>query len=68
METFINICFIVMCCLGVIFRKYFAKEMAKSWGRKYTERDLTIYERICLVVGVIGVIFGIVVLIGGFLR
>jgi hypothetical protein len=64
METFINICFIVICCLGVIFRKYFAKEMAGSWGQKYTDRELKMYERICLFLGVTGAIFGIVVLIG----
>jgi uncharacterized membrane protein len=68
MDTFIKIGLLVMGCLGIIFRKYFAKEMAGSWRRKYTERDLKIYETISVVAGIGCIIFGILFFIGGFLR
>jgi|WetSurMetagenome_2_1015567.scaffolds.fasta_scaffold1508003_1 uncharacterized membrane protein len=67
METFIKIFLIVMGCLGVIFRKYFAKEMAGSWGRKYTDRELKMYEMISVIVGILAMGFGILTLICGFL-
>ncbi len=57
-----------MGCLAVIFRKHFAKKMAGSWGRKYTDRELKMYEIISVVAGVWGIGFGILTLIWGFLS
>jgi hypothetical protein len=63
-DTFVYILAVIIGLLGIIFRKNFARSMAGSWGRKYTDAQLKEYEILSIVGGIISFILGILGLVG----